>query len=93
MNKIVNTFLLIGDKVSPELHLKQSWFTYRACGPFTKRCQRIQKLRKTGSLKHLFENKLNKFCFTHDAAYSDSKDLPKKNNLRQDFKKYSLWNC
>ena len=27
----------------PELHLKQAGFTYSACGPFTKHCQRIQK--------------------------------------------------
>ena len=31
MNKIVNKFLLIGDKFIPEMHLKQSGFTYSAC--------------------------------------------------------------
>ena len=30
----------------PKLRLKQPGFTYSACGPFTKHCQRIQKLRK-----------------------------------------------
>ena len=30
----------------PELHLKESWFTYSACGPFTKNKERIEKLKK-----------------------------------------------
>ena len=29
MNKIVNKFLLAGDKFKPEMHLKQPGFTYR----------------------------------------------------------------
>ena len=66
------------DKFMPELHLKQPGFTYSACGPFTKHRQRIQKLRKTGNLKHLYRNELDKACFAHDAAYSDSKDLAKR---------------
>ena len=36
MNKIVNKFLLAEDKFMPELHLRQSGFTYNTCGPFTK---------------------------------------------------------
>ena len=36
MNKIVNKFLLAGDKLTPEMHLKQPGFTYSACGPLTK---------------------------------------------------------
>ena len=36
MNKIVNKFLLAGDKFMPEMHLKQQKLTYSACGPFTK---------------------------------------------------------
>ena len=36
MNGIVNRFLLTGDKFMPEIHSKQSGFTYSACGPFTK---------------------------------------------------------
>ena len=35
----------------PELHLKKPGFTYRACGPFTKHCERIQKFKETGNLK------------------------------------------
>ena len=77
MNKIINKFLLTGDQFMPELHLKQPGFTYSACGPFTKHHERIQKFRETGNLKHLYRNELDKACFAHDAAYSDSKDLAK----------------
>ena len=44
MNEIVNKFLLVVDKLMPEMHLKQLGFTYSACGPFTKNKERIQKL-------------------------------------------------
>ena len=37
MNEIVNKFLLVGDKFTPEMHLKQPGFTYSGCGPFTKK--------------------------------------------------------
>ena len=43
MNEIVNKFLLRGDKFIPEMHLKQSGFTYSACRPFTQNKERIQK--------------------------------------------------
>ena len=58
-----------------ELHLKHPEFTYIACGLFTKHRERIQKFRKTGNLKYLHRNELDKTCFTFDAVYSDSKDL------------------
>ena len=62
----------------PELHLKQPEFTYSACGPFTKHRERIQKFREAGNLKDLYRNDLDKACFAHDAAYSNSKDLAKR---------------
>ena len=37
MNDIVNTFLLVGDKFMPEMHLRPPGFTYSACGPSTKK--------------------------------------------------------
>ena len=76
MNKIINKFLLTGDK--PELHLKQPRFTYSVSGTFTKHHERIQKFRETGTLKHLYRKELDKACFAHDATYSDSKDLAKR---------------
>ena len=42
MNKIINTFLLAGDKFIPEMHLSQPWFTYRSCGPVTRIKERIK---------------------------------------------------
>ena len=41
MNKIINKFLLTGDKFMPELHLKQPGFTYSTCGSFTLHRDRI----------------------------------------------------
>ena len=61
----------------PELHSKQPGFTYSTCGSFTKHRERIQKFRKAGNLKHLYRNELNKACFAHDPAYSDSRELAK----------------
>ena len=78
MNNIINKFLLAGDKFMPEMHLRQPQFTYSACGPFTKHKQRIQKFKETGDTKYIYRNELDKACFAHDAAYSDSKDLTKR---------------
>ena len=36
MNKIINKFLLPGNKFMPKMHLQQPGFTYSVCGPFTK---------------------------------------------------------
>ena len=43
-----NTFLLAEDKFMPETHLKQTGFTYSACGPFLKSKERIQNFKGTG---------------------------------------------
>ena len=67
-NKIINKVVLTGDKFMPKLHLKQPGFIYSACGPFT----------KTGKLKYLYRNELDKACFTHNATYSESKHLAKR---------------
>ena len=40
--------------------------------------QRIQKFKETGDTNYIYKNELDKACFTHDAAYSDSKDLTKR---------------
>ena len=49
MNEIVNKFLLAGDKLMPEMHLKRPVFIYSACGPFIKNKERIEKLMQTGN--------------------------------------------
>ena len=78
MNNVIKKFLLAGDKFMPEIHLRQPQFTYSACGPFTKNEQRIQKFKKIGDTNYIYMNELDKACFTHDAAYSDSKNLTKR---------------
>ena len=78
MNNTINKLLLAGDKFMPEMHLRQPQFTYSACGPFTKHKQRTQKFKETGDTNYTYKNELDKACFVHDAAYSDSKDLTKR---------------
>ena len=78
MNKIVNKFLLAGDKFMPEMHLKKPGFTYSACGPFTKNKERIQKFRETGDTSYIYKNEIDKVCFQHDMAYRDFKDLTRR---------------
>ena len=78
MGQIINKFLLAGDKFMPEMYLRQPQFTYSACGPFTKPKQRIQKFKETGDTNYIYKNELDKACFAHDAAYSDSKNLTKR---------------
>ena len=50
MNEEVNRFLLAGDKFMPEMHLRQTGFTYSACRLFTKNKERTQKFKETGDL-------------------------------------------
>ena len=78
MNEIVNKFLLAGDRFMPEMHLRQPRFTYRACRPFTKNKERIQKLKETGDTSYIHKNELDKVCFQHDLAYGDFKDLVRR---------------
>ena len=66
MNKIVNKFLLAGDKFMPKMYLKQPGFTYSACSPFTKNKERIQKFKETGDTEYICQNELDKAYFQHD---------------------------
>ena len=58
----------------PEMHLEQPRFTYRACEPFTKNKERIQKFKETGDTKYIYKNEFDKACFHHDMNYGDFKD-------------------
>ena len=49
MNETVDNFLLVGDKFMPERYVKQTGFTYSACGPFTKNKGRTEKFMQTGN--------------------------------------------
>ena len=66
MNEIINKFLLVVDKLMPEMRLKQPGFTYSACGPFTKNKERIQKINETGNADCIYKNELDRPCFQHD---------------------------
>ena len=78
MNEIVNKFLLTGDKFVPKMHLRQPGFTSSACGSFTQRKERIQKIKETGDSTFIYQNELDKACFQHDMAYGDFKDLTRR---------------
>ena len=78
MNKIVNKFLLAGDKFMPELHWKHLGFIYSTRGPYIKHRKRIQKFKETDYLNYIFKNKLDRASFAHDTGLSDSKDLAKR---------------
>ena len=54
MNEIVNKFLLAGDKLRPEMCLRQSGFTYSGCNPFTKNKERIPKLKRNQEILDIF---------------------------------------
>ena len=43
MKAIVKKLLFGGDKLMPEMNLRQPEFTYSSCGPFTKTKERIKK--------------------------------------------------
>ena len=64
----------------PEMHLKQSGFTYSACGTFTKNNERIQKFNEAGDTKYIYRNKLDKACFQHDMTWRFWK-FSKKNSF------------
>ena len=73
INEMVNRFLLAGDKFMPEMHLKQSGFTYSA-----KNKERIQKFQDTVDTSYIYKNELDKVCFQHDMAYGDFKNLKRR---------------
>ena len=75
MNNIINKFLLAGETSMPEMHLRQPQFFYSACGPFTRRKERIKEFKRTGDTRYIYRNELDKACFQLDSAYADSKDL------------------
>ena len=78
MNKIVNKFLLAGDKFISELHLKQPGFTYSA---FTRNKERIQKFMQTENTDFIYTNEVDKAFFQHDEAYGKSNNLTKRTQL------------
>ena len=78
MSKIINKFLIAGDKFMPEMHLRQPRFTYSTCRPFTKNKERFKKFKEAGDSKYIYQNELDKACFQQDMAYGDHKGLPRR---------------
>ena len=68
-----------------KLNLREPGYTFSGCVPFTKLHQRSQKFRETCNLKHIYKNELDKACFIHGTAYSNSKDLAKRTILDKVF--------
>ena len=62
----------------PEMHLRQSGFTYSACGQFVKNKERIKKFTEIGDSRYIYHSELDKSCFQHDMAYGDFTDLPRR---------------
>ena len=63
MNEVMNKFLLVGDKLMPDVHLKQPGFIYNACGPFIKNKERVEKFMQAGNKDFIYRNELDKACF------------------------------
>ena len=56
----------------PEIHLRQSGYTYSACWPFTKNKE------NTKIWRNIYQGKLDKACFHHGISYGDFNSLPKR---------------
>ena len=78
MNETVNKYLLTGDKFMSETHLRQSWFIYSACGPFTRNREQLQQIKEIAVSKYIYKSELEKAYFQQDTSYKDFKDLPRR---------------
>ena len=74
MNEIINKLALARDESMPEIHLKQSGFTYNACGTFTKNKER-NKNKEIVDLRYIHQNELDQAYFQPDMVYGDFKNL------------------
>ena len=63
MNKILNKFLLAGEKFMSKMLLTQSECPYSAYGPFSKHCWTIQNIRERGNLNYSCKNEVDKALF------------------------------
>ena len=61
----------------PELNLKQLGFTYNLLVDQLLNIVKEFKTQRKKKLKNLPRNELDKACFAHDVAYSESEDLAK----------------
>ena len=78
MNKIINKFLLAGDKFIAKMYSKQLGFTYSARLSFTKNKERIEKFKINRKFNIYYSKWIDKACFQHDTVYGDFKDLNRR---------------
>ena len=65
-----------------QMHLKQSGFTYSACGPFTKNEERIGKFMETGNTNLIYQVNLIKLVFNMIWLMANQKNTSKKRTKR-----------
>ena len=80
MNEIVKKLLLAGDEFMPEIHLKQTKFTYSASELFIKSKERIKKSNETRDSSYIYQIELDKACLQHDMAQESFTDLNRRTN-------------
>ena len=78
MNEKINKFLLVEDKLMPEMHLRQPRFTYSDSRTFTRNQQRVHALKETGDSRYIYQNKLDKACFNYDVVYGDFENMVRR---------------
>ena len=64
----------------PEMHLKQTGFTYSACGSFTKNKEKIETFTQTRNTDYICKNDLDKACFHMIWLMVNTKTWPKEQN-------------
>ena len=63
MTNIIKKFLLTGDSLISEIHLKQPGFTYSGWRPFKENKERTQKLKEAGGSGYIYQNEPDRTCF------------------------------
>ena len=75
MNKIINTFLLAGEKLMFEKHLRQLYLHIVLVDHSLKIKKGQNKNKETRDSRDNYQNELDKTCFQHEMAYGDFKVL------------------
>ena len=60
------------------MYLRQPWFSYSACGLFTKKKEKLQTFKETGDSWYIYQNQLESLLSTWHGVFRDFKDLPRK---------------
>ena len=76
--EIIKKSLIAGDKFIPEMYLRLPRFTYNSSVPFSKKKERLQKLKKREDTQCIYQTELDKACFQQGMAYGDFKDVTRR---------------